>query len=82
MSILAVYSNSTKKYVAHIVSRLRELEFSVDSVSVEQANERYYLEIYTTPVFFIVKSGIPAYPIQGIQNVDTIVNWAKNANIS
>jgi hypothetical protein len=60
---------------------LTEAGYTVQSMDKDQAASEYNLEIRLLPSFYIVKAGIPAYPMYGIQNMDTILNWAKSANI-
>ena len=81
MSILAVYSDSTKRYIDFFSSKLEEAGFSVIKMNYTEANNTYSLNISSTPVFYIIKSEIPSYSIGGIQNLDTVINWAKESNI-
>jgi hypothetical protein len=81
MSILIVYRDFNKKYADYCASQLSAKGYAVSCIDIDIANSEYNLNIYSTPTFFILKNDIPAYPIQGIQNISTILDWANNSNI-
>jgi hypothetical protein len=77
MEILAVYDNTTKKYVETVYDYLKSKDYTVTLQHINDYKGNYIC--VATPIFLLKKSEKYAYPLQGKQPLDIILNWAINS---
>lgn len=75
MRILGIYNNLTKTYIDFVLLELQNLGYEIDSCDIIDYSG--HVEVKAVPTLFIIKSDIPAYPLEGKHDLQTVLNWAQ-----
>jgi hypothetical protein len=77
--ILGIYNDLTYNYVNYILTELSGLGH--DTTSSDIIDYTGNIEIGGAPTFFIIKNDLPAYPLEGKHDLQTVISWVEASGL-